>query len=86
MTRDVAPRLGFYKPALIHSKFFPALQVRPAAPGAAPRGAQHTHAQWAQGSNTKMSASSANSAIYVTDTPDEIHRKVSTLARALAHA
>ena len=27
MTRDVAPRLGFKKPALIHSKFFPALQV-----------------------------------------------------------
>jgi len=26
MTRDVAPRLGFPKPALIHSKFFPALQ------------------------------------------------------------
>ena len=26
MTRDVAPRLGFKKPALIHSKFFPALQ------------------------------------------------------------
>jgi len=26
MTRDVAPRLGFLKPAVIHSKFFPALQ------------------------------------------------------------
>lgn len=26
MTRDVAPRLGFRKPAVIHSKFFPALQ------------------------------------------------------------
>lgn len=26
MTRDVAPRLGWRKPALIHSKFFPALQ------------------------------------------------------------
>lgn len=26
MTRDVAPRLGFQKPALIHSTFFPALQ------------------------------------------------------------
>eukprot|EP00092_Neocalanus_flemingeri_P008106 GFUD01008746.1.p1 GENE.GFUD01008746.1~~GFUD01008746.1.p1 ORF type:complete len:405 (-),score=93.84 GFUD01008746.1:50-1264(-) len=26
MTRDVAPRLGFSKPALIHSIFFPALQ------------------------------------------------------------
>eukprot|EP00794_Sanderia_malayensis_P020612 gene20612-22646_t len=26
MTRDVAPRLGYQKPALIHSTFFPALQ------------------------------------------------------------
>jgi len=26
MTRDVAPRLGLLKPAVIHSKFFPALQ------------------------------------------------------------
>lgn len=26
MTRDAAPRLGYHKPALIHSKFFPALQ------------------------------------------------------------
>lgn len=26
MTRDVAPRLGWNKPSLIHSKFFPALQ------------------------------------------------------------
>lgn len=28
MTRDVAPRLGQQKPALIESRFFPALQVR----------------------------------------------------------
>lgn len=26
MTRDVAPRIGFQKPALLHSTFFPALQ------------------------------------------------------------
>lgn len=26
LTRDVAPRLGYKKPALLHSKFFPALQ------------------------------------------------------------
>jgi tryptophanyl-tRNA synthetase len=25
LTRDVAPRLGFLKPSLIHSKFFPSL-------------------------------------------------------------
>lgn len=27
MTRDVAPRLGYHKPALIETLFFPALQV-----------------------------------------------------------
>lgn len=26
MTRDVAPRMGCLKPALLHSTFFPALQ------------------------------------------------------------
>lgn len=26
MTRDVCPRIGFLKPSLLHSKFFPALQ------------------------------------------------------------
>jgi tRNA synthetases class I (W and Y) len=54
MTRDVAPRLGFPKPSLIHSKFFPALQ----------------------GHNTKMSASAASTAIYLTDTPKQVHNKV----------
>jgi tryptophanyl-tRNA synthetase len=50
MTRDVAPRLGYLKPALLHSTFFPALQ----------------------GAMTKMSASDANSSIFLTDTPKEI--------------
>ena len=27
MTRDVAPRIGYQKPSLIESRFFPALQV-----------------------------------------------------------
>jgi tryptophanyl-tRNA synthetase len=58
MTRDVAPRLGFQKPALIHSKFFPALQ----------------------GFDTKMSASAANTAIYVTDTPAQIKKKINKYA------
>jgi len=26
MTRDIAPKLGNYKPALVHSTFLPALQ------------------------------------------------------------
>lgn len=50
MTRDVAPRLGYQKPALIHCKFFPPLQGR----------------------GGKMSGSSANSAVYVTDTPKQV--------------
>jgi len=54
MTRDVAPRLGYLKPALIHSKFFPALQ----------------------GYSTKMSASNANSAIFLTDSPEVIRKKI----------
>lgn len=54
MTRDVAPRIGYPKPALLHSTFFPALQ----------------------GAQTKMSASDANSSIFLTDTPKQIKNKV----------
>lgn len=54
MIADVAPRLGLNKPAVIHSKFFPALQ----------------------GPQTKMSASDPNSAIFMTDTPDQVRTKV----------
>jgi len=58
MTRDVAPKLKFKKPALIHSKFFPSLQ----------------------GDNGKMSASDPNSAIYITDSPAQIKKKVNKYA------
>ncbi|KAJ8905073.1 hypothetical protein NDN08_001584 [Rhodosorus marinus] len=58
MTRDAAHRLKLKKPALIHSKFFPALQ----------------------GDNTKMSASDENSAIFITDTPAQIKKKVNKYA------
>lgn len=54
MTRDVAPRIGFQKPALIHSTFFPALQ----------------------GAGSKMSASDENSSIFLTDTPNQVKKKV----------
>jgi len=54
MTRDVAPRLKFFKPSLVHSKFFPGLQ--------GPKG--------------KMSSSASNTAIFVTDSPKEIKKKV----------
>jgi hypothetical protein len=59
MTRDVAPRLGYEKPALIEARFFPALQ----------------------GDSGKMSASDANSAIFVSDTPKQIKDKVRVLLR-----
>jgi len=54
LTRDVAPRLGYNKPALIHCSFFPPLQ----------------------GLGGKMSASIANSAIYLTDTKKQIMTKI----------
>eukprot|EP01125_Pyxidicula_operculata_P007024 TRINITY_DN2401_c1_g2_i1.p1 TRINITY_DN2401_c1_g2~~TRINITY_DN2401_c1_g2_i1.p1 ORF type:complete len:430 (-),score=125.38 TRINITY_DN2401_c1_g2_i1:40-1329(-) len=58
MTRDVAPRLKLIKPAVVHSKFFPALQ----------------------GPNTKMSSSSAISAIFMTDSPKQVKDKVNKYA------
>ena len=54
MTRDVAPRLGYNKPALMHSKFFTSLQ--------GPKG--------------KMSAHDPTTAIFLTDTQDEIRTKI----------
>ncbi len=54
LTRFIAHKLGFCQPAVIHSKFFPALQ----------------------GSGTKMSASSAVSAIYVDDSDKLIKEKI----------
>ncbi len=53
ISRDVAPKLGYYKPAQIHSKFIPGL-----------------------GPGGKMSASDPNSAIFTTDTPEQIEKKV----------
>ena len=54
MTRDHAQSLGFKKPALIESVFFPALQ----------------------GDTGKMSASDTNSAIFVSDTANEVKNKI----------
>jgi len=58
MTRDVAPRLGMPKPALLHSVFFPALQ----------------------GAKSKMSASDANSSIFLTDSAKQIKDKINKYA------
>lgn len=54
MTRDVAPRIGYKKPALIHSKFIPSLL----------------------GVDEKMSSSTPESAIFLTDTPLTIKQKI----------
>ncbi|CEP63441.1 tryptophan--tRNA ligase WRS1 LALA0_S08e02520g [Lachancea lanzarotensis] len=56
--RDVAEKLKFSKPSLLHAKFFPALQ----------------------GSTTKMSASDDTSAIFMTDTPKQIQKKINKYA------
>ncbi|CAO3641919.1 unnamed protein product [Cunninghamella echinulata] len=58
LTRDVAKRLKYPKPSLIHAKFFPALQ----------------------GSQTKMSASVDTSAIFMSDTPNQIKNKINKYA------
>lgn len=57
MTRDVAPRLGYPKPCLVHSTFFPPLQGR----------------------GGKMSASTANTAVYMTDTPKQVRLFISSI-------
>lgn len=56
MTRDVAEKMGFYKPAQIHSKFLPSLD--------------------SQGG--KMSSSKPETAIFTTDEPEVIEKKVSS--------
>lgn len=58
MTRDVAPRMGCRKPALIHSMFFPPLQGR----------------------GGKMNASVGSSAVFLTDTPSQIKKKINSYA------
>ena len=58
MTRDIAPVLKCKKPALILSKFIPALQ----------------------GAKSKMSASDANTSIFLTDTPKQIKNKINKYA------
>lgn len=58
MTRDVAFKLRYPKPACIHSKFFPSLL----------------------GINAKMGTTDANSAIFLTDTPKQIEKKINAHA------
>ncbi len=53
VARDIADKIGYYKPALIHCKMLPSLA-----------------------GSDKMSASISSSAIYTTDTPKEIKKKI----------
>ncbi len=53
VSRDILPKLGYYKPASIHNIFFPSLK---------------------QGN--KMSASLPDTAIFTTDTPELVKRKI----------
>jgi len=53
VSRDILPKLGYYKPASIQCKFLPGL-----------------------GKGGKMSASEPDTAIFTTDTPKDIERKV----------
>ena len=58
LARDVYPKLGYYKPAIIHSRFVPPLE----------------------GVSGKMSSSNKDNAIFTTDTPEEVARKVKKYA------
>jgi tryptophanyl-tRNA synthetase len=58
MTRDVAQKLKYSKPASIYSTFFPALQ----------------------GKKTKMSSSDPTSGILLTDTANDIKKKINKYA------
>jgi len=52
--RDIMPKLGYYKPAAIHSSFLPPLT----------------------GPGGKMSSSDASTAVYTTDSPEEVKKKI----------
>src|SRR5918992_4018154 len=56
MTRDIAEKMGFYKPAQIHSKFLPSLETQ----------------------GGKMSSSKPETAIFTTDEPEVIDKKVAS--------
>jgi predicted lipoprotein with Yx(FWY)xxD motif len=58
MTRDVALRLKYLKPSLIHSKFIPALQVGPLI-------VTHTH------THTRAGISTSTWYTYIMDQVDE---------------
>ena len=58
LTRDIIGKLGYPKPAALHSKFLSGLQ----------------------GPETKMSSSKKETAIYMSDTPEEVEKKIKKYA------
>lgn len=58
LTRDILPKLGYYKPASIQCSFLPPLT----------------------GIGGKMSASEEATAVYTTDTPEEVKKKINKYA------
>ncbi len=58
VTRDIAPKLNFYKPSLLHGMMLPSLK----------------------GPEGKMSASDPNSAVYTTDAPETVEKKIKKYA------
>jgi len=58
VARDVYPKLGYYKPSIIHGMFLPPLS----------------------GIDGKMSSSEESSAIFSTDSPEEVKRKINKYA------
>ena len=54
ITRDILPKLGYYKPAIIHAKFLSGLKTF----------------------GGKMSTSDSDSTIWVTDSPEEVKKKI----------
>jgi len=58
VARDVYPKLGYYKPSIIHGMFLPPLS----------------------GIDGKMSSSEEGSAIFSTDSPEEVKRKINKYA------
>ncbi|HIJ98321.1 TPA: tryptophan--tRNA ligase [archaeon] len=58
IARDIIPKLGYYKPSILHCKFLPALT----------------------GPDSKMSASEEQTAVYTTDTPETVEKKIKKYA------
>ena len=86
MTRDIAPRMGLKKPALIHSKFCSSLHVRALRcirqldiPAVVVNSCSHSPLPLPQGSKTKMSSSDNSSCILVSDTRAQVQKKVGCL-------